>query len=155
VSARPHLRTGEVAIVKAVTMFKRVIPILVICLMAAPAAHAQYPGGGGGGGGGGSGGGGGGRGHGGGGKSGGAAPAGGPASKPRPFTEPEIIGVVQAIDPATGRVTIAYEPVEALGWPAGTMPFPVGKTAMLYVATVGQKVRFRLEDQQIADIKPF
>jgi Cu/Ag efflux protein CusF len=130
---------------KAVTMIKRIIPFLLICLMAAPAAQAQGPGGRGG--------------HGGGrpGGSGGSPPASAPgsAAKPRPFKEPEIIGVIKAIDPASGRVTIAYEAVEALGWPAGTMPFAVSKTALLNAATVGQKVRFKLEDQQISDLKPF
>jgi Cu/Ag efflux protein CusF len=130
---------------KAVTMFKRIIPVLIVCLMAAPVAQAQGGGGRGG--------------HGGGrpGGSGGPPPASAPGSvaKPRPFKEPEIIGVIKAIDPASGRVTIAYEAVEALGWPAGTMPFPVSKSALLNAATVGQKVRFRLEDQQISDLKPF
>jgi Cu/Ag efflux protein CusF len=130
-------------------MLKRIIPVLMICLAAVSVAHAQSGGGGGGRGG-----------HGGGGrpgKSGGSAPAADPgtAAKPRPFSQPEIIGVVKAIDPVSGRVTIAYEAVEALGWPAGTMPFAVSKTALLDAATVGQKVRFRLEDQQISDLKPF
>jgi Cu/Ag efflux protein CusF len=128
-------------------MFKRIIPFLMICLMAAPVAQAQGGGGGGRGG------------HGGGrpGGSGGSPPGSAPVStaKPRPFKEPEIIGVIKAIDPASGRVTIAYEAVEALGWPAGTMPFAVSKSALLDGATVGQKVRFRLEDQQISDLKPF
>jgi Cu/Ag efflux protein CusF len=132
---------------KAVTMLKRTIPVLMICLVAAPVAQAQSPGGGGRGG------------HGGGrpGGSGGSPPASAPgsAAKPHPFKEPEIIGVIKAIDPASGRVTIAYEAVEALGWPAGTMPFAVSKTALLNAATVGQKVRFKLEDQQISDLKPF
>ncbi len=125
-------------------MLKRIIPILMICLMAASVAEAQGPGGRGGRGGGG-------------GRSGGSAPASapGPAAKPHPLSETVIIGVVKAIDPATGRITIAYEAVETLGWPAGTMPFAVSKTALLSAATVGQKVRFKLEDQQISDLKPF
>jgi Cu/Ag efflux protein CusF len=129
-------------------MLKRIIPVLMICLAAASVAHAQSGGGGGGRGG-----------HGGGrpGGSGGSPPASAPgsAAKPRPFKEPEIIGVIKAIDPVSGRVTITYEAVEALGWPAGTMPFAVSKTALLNAATVGQKVRFKLEDQQISDLKPF
>jgi Cu/Ag efflux protein CusF len=130
-------------------MLKRVLPILLIALMAAPAALAQSGGGGGHGG------------HGGGGRSGrspsGSAPTPGSEAKPRaaPTGPPEIVGVVKAIDPATGRVTIAYEAVEALGWPPGTMPFAVSKTALLSAATVGQKVRFQLEDQQISTLKPF
>jgi Cu(I)/Ag(I) efflux system protein CusF len=67
----------------------------------------------------------------------------------------EIVGVIKSIDPAAGRITINYEPVEALNWPAGTTPFVVSKTALLSAASVGQRVRFHLESQQIADLKPF
>jgi Cu/Ag efflux protein CusF len=129
-------------------MLNRVIPLLMICLVTASAAQAQMGGGGGGG-----------RGHGGGGGRGGHAP-GSPTSAPaapaaKPFTEPEIVGIVKLIDLDTGRVTIAYEPVEGLSWPAGTQPFGVSKTALLNDLTVGEKVRFKLESQQIAAIRPF
>jgi Cu(I)/Ag(I) efflux system protein CusF len=67
----------------------------------------------------------------------------------------EIVGVIKAIDPEASRITIAYEPVDALDWPAGTMPFVVSKPALLTAAAVGQKVRFRLESQQITDLTPF
>jgi Cu/Ag efflux protein CusF len=128
-------------------MFKRLTPFLIV-LMVATTAHAQRGGGGGGGGGRGGGGGGGGS------KPSASSPA--PSKKPQtPLNQLPIIGVVKAIDVPTGRITITYEPVEALGWPAGTQPFPVGKTAMLTAATVGQKVRFSLDDGQISALKPF
>lgn len=73
----------------------------------------------------------------------------------KPVNQIEIVGVVKALDPATDRITIAYEPVEALGWPAGSMPFVAGKSAMLQTVAVGQKVRFKLDSQQISEIKPF
>src|ERR1700722_14071378 len=105
-----------------------------LCLMTATAAHAQMGGGMGGGGMGGGGmgggmggGGGGGRRHGGdGGGSGGGssrAPPGpaAPAKKPVPVSDTDITGVVKAIAPATGRITITYEPVLVRNWPAGTM----------------------------------
>ena len=125
-------------------MLKRLIPLLVICLAAATAAQAQSGGGHG-------------RGGGGGGRGGGqhgsaSAP---PAPAAKPFAEPEIIGVVKAVDLEAGRVTIAYEPVEALSWPAGTQPFVVSKTALLKDVTAGEKVRFTLESQQISAIRPF
>jgi Cu/Ag efflux protein CusF len=136
-------------------MSKPIVPLLMIALMAATAAQAQFPGGGGGGGGGG--------GHGRGGH--GGRPSGGsttttPTDSPslpraKPVNQTEIIGVVRAIDPASDRVTIAYEAVDARGWPAGTMPFVVSKTALLKDVTVGEKVRFRLESEQIAELKPF
>jgi|SRR5579862_4959109 len=125
-------------------MLKRLIPLLVICL-AATSAQAQS------GGGHGRGGGGGGR---GGGQSRGSAAA-PPAPAAKPFAEPEIIGVVKAVDLEAGRVTIAYEPVEALNWPAGTQPFVVSKSALLKDVTAGEKVRFTLESQQISAIRPF
>lgn len=67
----------------------------------------------------------------------------------------EIVGVIKAIDPNTNRITIAYEDVEALNWPAGTMPFVVSKTELLKSATVGEKVRFKLDSQQIAALAPY
>jgi Cu/Ag efflux protein CusF len=124
-------------------MFKRLTPFL-ICLLAATTVFAQ-PGGG--------------RGRGGGGPPGGSgpSPAGPSAPKraPTPVDKLEIIGVIKEIDRGTGRVTIAYEPVEALGWPAGAQPFPVAKSALLEGATVGEKVRFSLDSGQISALKPF
>jgi len=124
-------------------MLKPATPLFLICLVAASAAQAQSGGG---------------RGHGGG---RGGHPPGGSAAAPRaapaakPFAQPEIVGVVKLIDPDAGRIIIAYEPVEALDWPAGTQPFVVSKTALLKDLTVGEKVRFKLESQQIASILPF
>jgi len=119
-------------------MPKRLLPIAVICLVAASAAVAQ-PGG---------------RSRGGGGGRGGGSAA-APARPAKAFAAPDLIGVVKAIDVATGRVTIAYEASEALNWPAATQPFPVSKTALLKDLTVGEKVRFQLESEQIAAITPF
>jgi Cu/Ag efflux protein CusF len=65
------------------------------------------------------------------------------------------VGVVQSVDAQAGRVTIAYEPIEGVNWPAGTMPFAVTKSALLEGVTVGEKVVFRLESQQIAELRPF
>ena len=72
-----------------------------------------------------------------------------------PADKADIIGVVKAIDPAADRVTIAYQPVEALNWPAGVMPFVVAKSALLNEVAVGEKVRFRLESQQIYVLQAF
>jgi len=78
-----------------------------------------------------------------------------PTAAPKKLSEIEGIGVVRAIDPAAGRITISYEPINPLNWPAGTMPFRVGKTALLDGMAVGTKVRFKLESQQITDLRPF
>jgi Cu/Ag efflux protein CusF len=128
-------------------MPKHIVPFLTICLMAASVAQAQTGGGG----------------HGRGNRGGGApsdstpssssgAP---PAQRPIPVDEIEIVGVVKAIAPDTERITIAYEAVDALNWPPGTMPFAVMKPALLKDVTVGEKVRFRLDSQQISDLRPF
>jgi Cu/Ag efflux protein CusF len=131
---------------------KRILVIATICLMAATAVHAQSGGGGGGGGG---------R-RGGGGGKGGRTPstdpapaASTPAQAQKPEGKTEIVGVVQAIDADAGRVTIAYEASDAINWPAGVMPFVVSKNALLKDVTVGEKVRFSLDSQQIATLRPF
>ena len=137
-------------------MSKRLLPLLMVCLAVAGAAHAQYGGGGMGGGRGG--------GHGGGHRGGGSQPGSPDTRPPRdappsgrqtPLNKVEIVGVIRAIDRTAGRITIAYEDVDALNWPAGTMPFEVSKTALLDAATVGEKVRFKLESQQISDLAPY
>jgi Cu(I)/Ag(I) efflux system protein CusF len=133
-------------------MVKRFVPVLIL-LMAASAAHAQM-GGGGMGGGHRGGGGGGGRGGGSGGSQP-SAPSAPPAKPATPVNKLQFVGVVKAIDAQTGRITIAYDPVEAINWPAGTQPFPVAKTAMLSAATVGQKVRFNLDSGEISALTPF
>jgi len=126
-------------------MFKRFIPVLTICLMAATAAHAQ---------------GGGGRRGGGGGKRPppGSDPstqtASGPARAPAPTGKIQIVGVIQAVDPQAGRVTIAYEANDALNWPAGANAFVVSKSELLKGVTVGEKVRFTLDSQQISTLQP-
>lgn len=114
-------------------MLKRALPLLIICLFAAGAATAQ-PGGGRP-------------------RSGGARS--GPPAAPRGFATPEFIGVIKSIEPETGRVTIVHEGSELLNWPPGTQPFLVGKSALLKDLTVGEKVRFTLESQQISAIRPF
>jgi len=65
------------------------------------------------------------------------------------------VGVVKAIDADAGRLTIAYDTVEALDWPPGTQPFPVAKTALLNGVTVGEKVAFTLDSGSIATLRPF
>lgn len=74
-----------------------------------------------------------------------------------PFKMSDVVGVgvVQAVDAEGARVTIAYEPIESLNWPSGTKPFAVAKSSLLAGVAPGDKVRFRLDSQQIADIRPF
>ena len=62
-------------------------------------------------------------------------------------------GVVKAVDAKAGTITIAHEPIKALGWPAMTMPFKVADPALLRAAGVGDKVTFQLKGQQIVGLK--
>jgi hypothetical protein len=78
-----------------------------------------------------------------------------PVKPPKPISEGEIVGVVKAVDPDSGRITIAYEAIEARNWPAGVMAFTAYKSAVLKQANVGEKIRFKLDGQQITEINPF
>lgn len=137
---------GDEAPALAETMPRRIVPLLVISLLAATSAHGQSgPG----------------RGHGGQGR----PPSGGssnpaftttPAPKPpKPTNQIEIVGVVEAVDADAKRVTIAYEAVDELGWPHGTMPFAVYNDDLLKTVSVGERVRFKLDSQQITELKPY
>jgi Cu/Ag efflux protein CusF len=127
-------------------MTKPAISILALCLLAATAANAQYSGR-----------------HGGGGQGRGspssssatASPPSAPPARNVAADKADIIGVVQSIDPANDRVTISYQAVDALNWPAGVKPFEVAKSALLNGVSIGEKVRFRLESQQIYVLQPF
>jgi Cu/Ag efflux protein CusF len=125
-------------------MFKSTLPVLTLCLLAATAANAQSGGGR----------------H--GGRGGGSAPTSStsaspaaPTARQTPANEIDIVGVIKAIGPEPDRITITYDAVDALNWPAGTLPFVVSKPALMQGVTVGEKVRFRLDSQQISDLKPY
>ncbi len=75
------------------------------------------------------------------------APASGAMS---PATSPDAAvktgygaGVITAVDPAAGTVTINHEPIPAVNWPAMTMSFKAGP-AVLREAAVGDRVQFDL-----------
>jgi Cu/Ag efflux protein CusF len=139
---RPSLRKTSVAM----SLTHRACVLAAALLMAGTAAQAQSRGGGGRGG-----------------KRGGAPPTtpsttdapARPKAGPVPTSKIDIIGVVKQIAPAGDRVTIAYEEADALNWPAGTNTFVVAKTELLKDVTAGEKVRFRLDSQEISYLAPF
>lgn len=53
-------------------------------------------------------------------------------------------GTIKAIDPEQQQITLAHGPVEALGWPAMTMPFKVSERSLLEGVEVGEEIRFEL-----------
>lgn len=81
-----------------------------------------------------------------------------PVAQSAASTESRGIGVVQSIDAATGKVTIAHEPIESLGWPAMTMGFAVARPELLADVKAGQRVEFTLRGTDmsavITSIKP-
>ena len=56
----------------------------------------------------------------------------------------EGVGVVRAIDARNNRITIAHEPIPALGWPSMTMAFELHSADLLTGVTVGNRVTFTL-----------
>jgi len=52
------------------------------------------------------------------------------------------VGVVRAVDPAQGTVTIAHDPVESLNWPAMTMAFELRDRSAAAPLTPGARVAF-------------
>lgn len=64
------------------------------------------------------------------------------------------VGVVKAVDLKAGAVTLAHEPIQALGWPAMTMAFRVSSPSLLARVKPGDKVQFELKGQLITALKP-
>ncbi len=54
-------------------------------------------------------------------------------------------GVVQQVNTANGKVKIAHDPIQALGWPKMMMFFRVKDAAVLEGVAQGDAVRFELE----------
>ena len=62
------------------------------------------------------------------------------------------VGVVQSIDTAGGRVTIAHEPIKELNWPAMTMGFKVSDPTLLQSVKAGNKVEFMLQGKDMSAV---
>ncbi len=52
-------------------------------------------------------------------------------------------GVITAVDPVAGTVTIDHEPIVAVGWPAMTMSFQA-PPSVIEEAAVGDRIQFDL-----------
>ena len=64
----------------------------------------------------------------------------------------QATGVVKSIDARAGSVTIAHDPIKALGWSAMTMAFKADPAVLKTVAP-GDKVSFTLKGQQVTAIR--
>ena len=73
-------------------------------------------------------------------------PAGGQAAENRGM------GVVQSVDSANGSLTIAHEPIAALGWPAMTMSFKVDQPALLEGVEAGEHIEFTLRGRDMSAV---
>jgi Cu/Ag efflux protein CusF len=73
----------------------------------------------------------------------------------KPVSEIDMFGVISAVDPKTQRITIAYEANDTLNMPKGEQPFEVAETKLMNGATVGERVRFRIDSHQISYLTPW
>ena len=73
-------------------------------------------------------------------------------------TDAHSVGVVKAVDTATGSITLQHEAIASIGWPAMTMAFKVAAPELLKAAKVGDKVQFTIHpdgmNSTVTSIKP-
>ena len=62
------------------------------------------------------------------------------------------MGVVQSVDAANGSLTIAHEPIPALGWPSMTMAFKVDRPALLEGVEAGDRIEFTLRGRDMSAV---
>jgi Cu(I)/Ag(I) efflux system protein CusF len=76
------------------------------------------------------------------------------ATSPAASGPVEGVGVVRAVNPKSGSITIDHEAIPSLGWPAMTMGFKVADPALLRGIQPGAKVRFQLTDHTVTGLSP-
>ena len=59
----------------------------------------------------------------------------------------QATGVVKKVDPKSGTVTLAHEPIKSLNWSAMTMGFQVRDKTLLDKLQAGKKVEFEFVQQ--------
>lgn len=65
-----------------------------------------------------------------------------PAAAPSAATVHMATGTVKKVDPKSGLVTLAHDPVKSMNWPAMTMGFQVTDKMLFDKLAVGKKVDF-------------
>lgn len=67
-------------------------------------------------------------------------------------------GIITAIDPRAGTITIKHGAIPAVGWPAMTMTFKAAPPTLLRGVRVGQTVRFGVRtegmDAEVTALRP-
>ncbi|MBY0563696.1 MAG: copper-binding protein [Hyphomonadaceae bacterium] len=64
----------------------------------------------------------------------------------------EGVGVVTAVDPAAGTISLDHEAITAINWPAMTMQFRADDPSILQGLAVGDRVRFELKSARESTI---
>lgn len=59
----------------------------------------------------------------------------------------QATGMVKAVDPVKGSVTLAHGAIKSLNWPAMTMAFPVKEKNLLDKLVVGKEVQVELKKE--------
>jgi Cu/Ag efflux protein CusF len=75
-----------------------------------------------------------------------------PTPSEQSAAESRGMGVVQSIDAANGSLTIAHEPIPALGWPAMTMAFKVDRPDLLEEVAAGERIAFTLRGRDMSAV---
>ncbi|WP_458068496.1 copper-binding protein [Rhodanobacter sp. BL-MT-08] len=74
-----------------------------------------------------------------------------------PSADAQGVGMIKAIDPAKGTITLQHQAIASIHWPAMTMVFKVASPDLLKNVTVGEKVQFGLHpagmDSTVTSIK--
>jgi Cu(I)/Ag(I) efflux system protein CusF len=70
----------------------------------------------------------------------------------QPSAENRGMGVVQSVDAANGSLTIAHEPIAALGWPAMTMTFKAERPDLLKGVEAGEHIEFTLRGRDMSAV---
>jgi Cu(I)/Ag(I) efflux system periplasmic protein CusF len=71
------------------------------------------------------------------------------------FRQPSDVqaaGVILAIDPSQGDLTLRHEPIASIKWPEMTMTLKVASPDLLERIKVGDKVRFTLHEPDVANL---
>lgn len=79
------------------------------------------------------------------------APGSSVATRPLPPVIHRGEGIIEAIDPANGTLTLTHGPISGLGWPTMTMDFHVLDPALLRTLKPGQRIAFEIAEKSTGE----